>query len=160
MKKIILGGLIFFLFSCKNKEVQLPKADKTIVANVLDNSTVYLFFETKGKDTLVDVNRKNSISSTNWLFVIDKSGWTFHSSLRTGSKLSIDSVTTNCALNRKGRINASFFVNVPHGTRVRLPAGRAPVHRRFASFRTFSNFSRKFPPRFSLEGWTSETGNS
>ena len=72
MKKCILVGLTFLLFSCNNKEVQLPKADKTIVANVFDNSTVYLFFETKGKDTLVTVNRKNTISSTNWLFAIDK----------------------------------------------------------------------------------------
>ena len=72
MKKSILVGLSFLFFSCSNKEVQLPKADGTVVANVLDNSTVYLFFETKGKDTLVTVNRKNTISSTNWLFAIDK----------------------------------------------------------------------------------------
>lgn len=64
--------MIFLLFSCNNMEVQLPKAEKTIVAEVIDNSTVYLFFETKRKDTLVTVNRKNTISSTNWLFVIDK----------------------------------------------------------------------------------------
>jgi biopolymer transport protein ExbD len=31
-----------------------------------------MFFETNGKDTLIDVNRSNSISSTNWLFNIDK----------------------------------------------------------------------------------------
>ena len=72
MRKSILVGLTFLFFSCNSKEVQLPKADKTIVANVLDNSTVYLFFETNGKDTLIAVNRKNTISSTNWLFAIDK----------------------------------------------------------------------------------------
>lgn len=72
MRKSIVIGLSFLFFSCSNKEIQLPKAEGTIVANVLDNSTVYLFFETKGKDTFVAVNRKNSISSTNWLFAIDK----------------------------------------------------------------------------------------
>ena len=72
MRKYIVVGMIFLLFSCNNMEVQLPKAEKTIVAEVIDNSTVYLFFETKRKDTLVTVNRKNTISSTNWLFVIDK----------------------------------------------------------------------------------------
>jgi hypothetical protein len=31
-----------------------------------------LFFKTNEEDTLVDVNRKNAISSTNWLFNVDK----------------------------------------------------------------------------------------
>ena len=72
MKKIFLFGISLLLFSCNDKKIQLPKAAKTVVADVKDNSTVYLFFEAKGKDTLVEVNRKNTISSTNWLFAIDK----------------------------------------------------------------------------------------
>jgi len=71
-KLVIVVCLSLILFSCNDREVQLPKANKTIVANVIDNSTVYLFFATEGKDTLVDVNRKNTIASTNWLFAIDK----------------------------------------------------------------------------------------
>jgi hypothetical protein len=31
-----------------------------------------LFFETNGNDTLIEVNRRNTISSTNWVFNIDK----------------------------------------------------------------------------------------
>ncbi|TBX70000.1 hypothetical protein EZL74_06175 [Flavobacterium silvisoli] len=72
MKKIIVAGICFFLFSCQNKEVLLPMAGETVVADVQDHSPIYFFFKTEEKDTLIEVNRKNSISSTNWLFNIDK----------------------------------------------------------------------------------------
>jgi hypothetical protein len=65
--------LIFILFSCGNKEaVLLPKSNVTVVSNVLDHSPIYIFFRTKGKDTLAEVNKKNEIISTNWIFNIDK----------------------------------------------------------------------------------------
>lgn len=68
-------SLIVFLilFSCgKQEDILLPKSDATFVQKVLDHSPIYLFFRTKGKDTLVEVNRKNSIISTNWILNIDK----------------------------------------------------------------------------------------
>ncbi|PWA04390.1 hypothetical protein [Flavobacterium psychrotolerans] len=68
-------SLLFFLllFSCGNKEtVLLPKSNCTIVKNVQDHSPIYIFFRVNGKDTLVEVNRKNEIISTNWIFNIDK----------------------------------------------------------------------------------------
>ena len=62
-----------FLFSCgEKKDVLLPKASTTIVKDVQDHSPIYIFFKTEGKDTIADVNRKNSIISTNWIFNIDK----------------------------------------------------------------------------------------
>ena len=65
--------LLFVLFSCgKDATILLPKSDVTIVKDIQDYSSIYLFFKTNGKDTLVEVNRKNSISSTNWIFHIDK----------------------------------------------------------------------------------------
>ena len=65
--------LVFLFLSCGNKEeILLPKSNVTLVANVQDHSPIYIFFRTKGKDTLVEVNRKNSIISTNWIFNIDK----------------------------------------------------------------------------------------
>ena len=67
--------LIFtcLLFSCgKKQDVLLPKANVTIVKDVQDHSPIYIFFKTEGKDTIADVNRKNSIISTNWIFNIDK----------------------------------------------------------------------------------------
>jgi len=65
--------LLFILFSCGNKEdILLPKSNVTIVSNVLDHSPIYIFFRTKEKDTLAEVNKKNEIISTNWIFNIDK----------------------------------------------------------------------------------------
>ena len=65
--------VLFALFSCGNKEdVLLPKAAVTIVKNVDDLSPIYIFFRTKGRDTLAEVNRKNSIISTNWILNVDK----------------------------------------------------------------------------------------
>lgn len=73
MKKIVLLLISMLLFSCgEDKEVLLPVAKETIVAEVKDHSPIYFFFKMEEKDTLVDVNRNNSISSTNWLFNIDK----------------------------------------------------------------------------------------
>nr|WP_314864396.1 hypothetical protein [uncultured Flavobacterium sp.] len=72
MKYVCLVSLLV-LFSCGHKEtILLPKSNVTLVKEVQDYSPIYLFFKTKGKDTLVEVNRKNSISSTNWIFHIDK----------------------------------------------------------------------------------------
>ncbi|WP_339656655.1 hypothetical protein [Flavobacterium frigidarium] len=65
--------LCLVLFSCGNKEdVLLPKSNHTIVGDVTDHSAIYMFFKTKGNDTIVEVNRKNSIISTNWILNIDK----------------------------------------------------------------------------------------
>jgi len=72
MKRILFLTCTLLLLSCKNKEVLLPKATVTIVADVQDHSPIYFFFKTNEEDTLVEVNRKNAISSTNWLFNIDK----------------------------------------------------------------------------------------
>ena len=65
--------LVFLFLSCGNKEdILLPKSNVTIVSDVNDHSPIYIFFRTKGKDTLAEVNRKNSIISTNWILNIDK----------------------------------------------------------------------------------------
>jgi len=65
--------LLLFLFSCGNKEdILLPKSNVTIVSEVVDHSPIYIFFRTKGNDTLAEVNRNNSIISTNWILNIDK----------------------------------------------------------------------------------------
>ncbi|PXY46985.1 hypothetical protein [Flavobacterium hydrophilum] len=72
MKYIVLL-LVCFMFSCETKkDVQLSKANISIVKDVQDHSPIYIFFKTEGKDTIAEVNRKNSIISTNWIFNIDK----------------------------------------------------------------------------------------
>lgn len=65
--------ILFILFSCGKKEaVLLPKSNVSLVKNVEDHSPIYIFFRTKENDTLAEVNRKNSIISTNWILNIDK----------------------------------------------------------------------------------------
>jgi hypothetical protein len=71
MRVFLILGVSFLFFSCQ-KEVQLVKAARTIDSTVVDHSPVYLFMETKGTDTIIDVNRKNTIGTTNWIFNIDK----------------------------------------------------------------------------------------
>lgn len=71
--KCLFGIVLLFFISCGNKEdILLPKADRTIVKEVVDLSPIYIFFRVKGKDTLTEVNRKNSIITTNWILNIDK----------------------------------------------------------------------------------------
>jgi hypothetical protein len=71
--KYLSISVLLVVFSCANKEtVALPKSDTTIVKTIEDHSPIYIFFRVNGKDTLADVNRKNSIISTNWVFNIDK----------------------------------------------------------------------------------------
>lgn len=71
--KYVLGILLLVFVSCGNKEdILLPKANRTVVKEVIDLSPIYIFFRVKGKDTLAEVNRKNSISTTNWVLNIDK----------------------------------------------------------------------------------------
>ncbi len=73
MKKITSLVLVLVLISCNNNEkMLLPKANKTIVKEVYDHSPIYLFFSVKGKDTLAELNRKNAIGTSNWIFNIDK----------------------------------------------------------------------------------------
>jgi hypothetical protein len=73
MKRIASLFIVFLLISCNNQEeLLLPKSDKTIVKEVLDHSPIYLFFRVKGKDTVAELNRKNAIGTSNWIFNIDK----------------------------------------------------------------------------------------
>jgi hypothetical protein len=71
--RYLFGIALLLFFSCGNKEdILLPKASKTIVKEVVDLSPIYIFFRVNGIDTLAEVNRKNSIITTNWILNIDK----------------------------------------------------------------------------------------
>jgi hypothetical protein len=73
MIKYLFGVVVLMCVSCGNKEdILLPKSDTTIVKEVVDLSPIYIFFRVNGKDTLAEVNRKNSIITTNWILNIDK----------------------------------------------------------------------------------------
>lgn len=72
MKYLSLVLLLLFLSCAKKEAVLLPKSDVTVISDVDDHSPIYIFFRTKAKDTLAEVNRSNAIVSTNWILNIDK----------------------------------------------------------------------------------------
>ena len=73
LKKIGLTGLItLFLWSCGNEKViQLPEVQHAKISEILDVSPAYIFYNETQPDS-VELNRKNLIISTNWLFNVDK----------------------------------------------------------------------------------------
>ncbi len=70
MKKISISLIVFLLIvSCKKEDVQLPKVDVSVMKEITDHSPIYMFYK---NDSVIDVNKNNSISTTNWVFNIDK----------------------------------------------------------------------------------------
>jgi len=68
---LILVALI--TVSCQQKSFQLPTLDvKGIQDTVYNNSKIWLFYTLKGSDTIVELNKNNSIANTHWIFNIDK----------------------------------------------------------------------------------------
>ena len=60
------------MFSCGNeKSVQLPKIGQSQITEIKDVSPAYLFYDETKPDS-VELNRKNLISTTNWLVNADK----------------------------------------------------------------------------------------
>ncbi|UOK41881.1 MULTISPECIES: hypothetical protein [Flavobacterium] len=73
MKKISCFFIALLLFSCgEKKEILLPKSDVTVVKEVSDLSKADFFFSVVNKDTLAIVNKNSVITTTNWVFNIDK----------------------------------------------------------------------------------------
>ncbi|ESU26696.1 hypothetical protein FLJC2902T_26710 [Flavobacterium limnosediminis JC2902] len=73
MKKISCFFIALLMFSCgEKKEILLPKSDVTIVKEVSDLSKVDFFFSVVNNDTLADVKKNAVITTTNWVFNIDK----------------------------------------------------------------------------------------
>lgn len=71
--KYFIGLLItLMLFSCgKEKSVLLPEIENAKITEVLDVSPAYLFYDETQPDS-IELNRKNLIGTTNWLFNVDK----------------------------------------------------------------------------------------
>jgi hypothetical protein len=71
MRKLILI-LLLICFSCgKDKIVQLPEIYHSEITEINDVSAAYLFYDETQKDS-IELNRKNLISTTNWLVNVDK----------------------------------------------------------------------------------------
>jgi hypothetical protein len=72
MKYIITLFIASLFFSCgKDKVIWLPEISHSKITDIKDVSAAYLFYDKKMPDS-VDLNRKNLISTTNWLVNIDK----------------------------------------------------------------------------------------
>jgi len=73
MKRILFLIIIsIFTFSCSKKEIKIPVIAATGIQEVFDHSQIWIFLEKKGDDISANVNRKNTISSTNWIYNIDR----------------------------------------------------------------------------------------
>lgn len=70
MKQLVLLIAVLFTFSCTEKTLQLPETTNNTITEVIDVSPIYMFFSEDTGD--IEFNRKNMISTTNWLVNIDK----------------------------------------------------------------------------------------
>ena len=72
MKYLFSLIILLILFSCGNEKViQLPEISHSEITEINDVSAAYLFYDETQKDG-VELNRKNLISTTNWLVNVDK----------------------------------------------------------------------------------------
>ncbi|WP_439153172.1 hypothetical protein [Winogradskyella sp.] len=72
MNRYLYLLLFLLIFTCNNERiVQLPEIENAEITEVLDVSPAYIFYdETQPDSTLL--NRRNLISTTNWLVNVDK----------------------------------------------------------------------------------------
>tara|TARA_R110000868_G_scaffold91812_10_gene254521 strand:+ start:10623 stop:11306 length:684 start_codon:yes stop_codon:yes gene_type:complete len=72
MKPFFYCLILIMCYACgKEKIVQLPEINHSKISKINDVSAAYLFYDETAKDT-VELNRKNLISTTNWLVNVDK----------------------------------------------------------------------------------------
>ena len=72
MKKLLFLFFPFLVLGCAKKEVKIPTLAEKGVQEIQNHSQVWMFFEVKNNDTIAVVNRKNTISTTHWIYNIDK----------------------------------------------------------------------------------------
>ncbi|WP_147297759.1 hypothetical protein [Seonamhaeicola aphaedonensis] len=71
MKKTTLLVLLVVICACNKKVVELPEISHSDITEIQDVSAAYLFYDETQPDSVL-LNRKNLISTTNWLVNIDK----------------------------------------------------------------------------------------
>ncbi|WP_159017858.1 hypothetical protein [Algibacter sp. L3A6] len=83
MKHLLAFFITVLFFSCDNEKIlQLPEISHSKITEIDDISPAYLFYDSE-KDS-IELNRKNLISTTNWLVNVDK---------RLSLKLAIPQIT-------------------------------------------------------------------
>lgn len=71
MKKTTLLVLLVVICACNKKVVELPEISHSDITEIQDVSAAYLFYDETQPDSVL-LNRKNLISTTNWLVNVDK----------------------------------------------------------------------------------------
>ena len=72
MKNILFVLILFGCISCgKDKVIQLPEISHSKISEITDVSAAYIFYNETQPDS-AELNRKNLISTTNWLVNVDK----------------------------------------------------------------------------------------
>ena len=72
MKKLLFILIPLALFSCNKKELKVPVLAVKGIQELQDHSQIWMFFEIKDNDTIANINRKNTISTTHWIYNIDR----------------------------------------------------------------------------------------
>src|SRR4030066_2564681 len=72
MRKLTLILFTLLMLGCAKKEIKIPTLAEKGIQELHNHSQVWLFFEVKNNDTIAVVNRKNNISTTHWIYNIDK----------------------------------------------------------------------------------------
>lgn len=71
MKQLLTLFFAFCLLSsCNKRVIQLPETTNKDIIEVVDVSPIYMFYDEENNS--IEFNRRNMISSTNWLVNIDK----------------------------------------------------------------------------------------
>ncbi|WP_282068643.1 hypothetical protein [Olleya namhaensis] len=72
LNRLLFISIVLLFFSCGNEKLlELPEIQNADITEVLDVSPAYIFYDETKQDS-VELNRKNLIISTNWLFNVDK----------------------------------------------------------------------------------------
>ena len=81
MKSIFICIIIsLFTASCHHKKVQLSQVSEVDKTYLTDHSAIYIFFDEDTKQA--ELNRSNLITSTHWVFHIDKRNSLYQSALQ------------------------------------------------------------------------------
>lgn len=68
----LLLFLLITLISCHKKEIHIPTTNKVGIQKITNFSEVWMFMKVQDKDSILQLNDKNVIGATNWIFNIDK----------------------------------------------------------------------------------------
>jgi len=73
MKTLLLAlSLSFLLFSCSDKSVLLPQIAISGETDIQNHTEVWVFYKEEEGKISADLNKNNTVTSTNWIINIDK----------------------------------------------------------------------------------------